>query len=117
MVVEHSTHDAAGDNEDTGAADMPAQQSQRRRQPVATVTTVPPDTPGSSLAGYDWPDFEQRYLEALREADGREQQIIEEFDQLVEVRTSTYLNRQLVTGSTDLIKVLCCLGCGLVCTR
>jgi len=84
MVVEHSTHDATGDDDETGPADMPAQQFQRQRQTEANVTGVPPDTPGSSLTDYDWLGFEQRYLEALREADEREQQVMEEFNQLVE---------------------------------
>ena len=116
MVVEHSTHDVTGDDDDTGPADMPAQQFQRQRQTEANAIGVPPDTPGSSLTDYDWLGFEQRYLEALREADEREQQVMEEFNQLVEVRASAYLDRSFVTGLTNLIKVFCCLGGSFVCT-
>lgn len=50
-----------------------------------------PSTAGPPLIDFDWADFEQRYLEALEEADGREQQIMDEFNQLVEVPRDPFL--------------------------
>ncbi|KAK4110469.1 hypothetical protein N656DRAFT_799986 [Canariomyces notabilis] len=41
-----------------------------------------PSTPGH-LAPFDWEDFEARYEEALAEADGQEQALLKEFEELV----------------------------------
>ncbi|KXX80083.1 hypothetical protein MMYC01_202873 [Madurella mycetomatis] len=41
-----------------------------------------PSTPGH-LAPFDWDDFEARYEEALAEADGHEQELLKEFEELV----------------------------------
>lgn len=43
-----------------------------------------PSTPGH-LAPFDWDDFEARYEEALAEADGHEQELLKEFEELVKV--------------------------------
>ncbi|KAI1431377.1 hypothetical protein GGR50DRAFT_679902 [Xylaria sp. CBS 124048] len=62
------------------------QQHQRRAQTPETEKRrsdrseiVSPD----HLAPFDWEDFEDRYEKALQEADDRERQMLEEFEQLI----------------------------------
>ncbi|KXJ91189.1 hypothetical protein Micbo1qcDRAFT_162806 [Microdochium bolleyi] len=98
MVVEHSMHEDADSHQDTNtpslSAAMKAKQPQHQQQ-VATDggqtghslragSSPSPSTAGPALADFDWTDFEQRYLDALGDADGKEQQIMEEFNQLVD---------------------------------
>jgi hypothetical protein len=49
------------------------------------TTERSPSTPGH-LAAFDWEDFEARYEQALADANQQEQQLLEEFDQLVKAR-------------------------------
>lgn len=46
--------------------------------------TSTPDSPGV-FSAFDWEDFESRYTQALDKADGQEQELMREFDELVKV--------------------------------
>lgn len=48
------------------------------------IAETSPSTPGH-LPPFDWDEFESRYEQALAEANLEEQQLLEEFDQLVRV--------------------------------
>ena len=43
-----------------------------------------PSTPGH-LPPFDWDDFEARYEEALKKANGQEEELLEEFNELIQV--------------------------------
>lgn len=60
-------------------------ETQKRRSDRSELTS-----PGH-LAPFDWEDFKDRYEKALQEADEKEKQLLEEFGQLVKVRTHTHL--------------------------
>jgi hypothetical protein len=70
-----------------------------------------PSTPGH-LAPFDWEDFEARYEEALAEADGQEQAVLKEFEELVKV--SKLLHAILFEPSLTAFAVLQCLGLGCI---
>lgn len=84
---------------DTMAPDPPTQPPPTHRSQVRTPEPRPsqdringqrdtaersPSTPGH-LAPFDWDEFESRYEQALAEANHQEQDLLEEFDQLVKV--------------------------------
>ncbi|GAB1311063.1 Extracellular mutant protein 11 C-terminal domain-containing protein [Madurella fahalii] len=56
--------------------------SKERMNGQKEVAERSPSTPGH-LAPFDWDDFEARYEEALAEADGHEQELLREFEELV----------------------------------
>jgi hypothetical protein len=60
-------------------------EAQREDRENAPLTPSSPEAPPS----FDWTDFEQRYEEALQEADLREKDILKEADLLAQVRISS----------------------------
>lgn len=57
----------------------------RPEQQLANGQSNSPSTPGTFTA-FDWEEFETRYIQALEKADGEEQELLQEFDDLVKVR-------------------------------
>jgi hypothetical protein len=67
-------------------------ETQVKTEETGPFTTLREDsriktTPAASsgLASFDWDDFEARYEQALAEADHQEQELLQEFNQLVKV--------------------------------
>lgn len=104
-MIEDANHDQDADMKTVSAA-AKAKQPQHRQETATNEAQVgqgqrpgrspSPSTAGPALTDFDWADFEQRYLEALEEADGREQQIMDEFNQLVEVCCDPFLQTHKV---------------------
>ncbi|KAM0288086.1 hypothetical protein ACHAQH_000154 [Verticillium albo-atrum] len=81
----------AGDSQDAKGIQSTSTPEPRPEQQPGNGRANTPSTPGV-FASFDWEDFEARYNKALTDADGQEQELMEEFNQLVKVATLQYFN-------------------------
>lgn len=68
-----------------GAGPVPTTKTPEPRPEIlANGQANTPSTPGT-FATFDWEEFEARYVQALEKADGQEEELLREFDELVKV--------------------------------
>jgi hypothetical protein len=79
----------------------------RRSQKVEVQPS--PSTPGR-LAPFDWEDFEGRYQRALADADQNENELLDEFEQLVKVRLRGSSDAGCMCSLLTTTAVFQCLG-------
>lgn len=66
-----------------GAGPVPTTKTPEPRPEIlANGLANTPSTPGT-FATFDWEEFEARYVQALEKADGQEEELLREFDELV----------------------------------
>ncbi|KAM0335384.1 hypothetical protein ACHAQA_000429 [Verticillium albo-atrum] len=74
--------DMASDSQEAKGIQSTSTPEPHPEQQLGGVRANTPSTPGV-FASFDWEDFEARYNKALTDADGKEQELMKEFDELV----------------------------------